>query len=83
MKVFDAENAKKFCLDLSGTGRSVGPHSFADSRSAFDPETPAPKHLNSAILHKKQAQTKKEALEGLEIKSDGCLVCTDQEALDR
>jgi hypothetical protein len=29
------------------------------------------------------ATTKQEALEGLEIKADGCLVCTDQEALDR
>ena len=83
IKVFDKEAAVRFTLNTEGTGRHVGPHSFADSKSKYDEKCPPPKPLSKAILLKKLPDTKTEALVGLEIKEDGVLICTDQEALDK
>ena len=55
----------------------VGVNSFADRRSAHDPECPAPKYLTEKLILAPLPDEKEEILKGLVINESGALVCTD------
>ena len=78
---FDLESAIPFSLPTPKV--SCGPNSFADPRDPIQAECPAPAHFSTKQLLQPLPSEKREILRGLEIQKDGCLVCTDQEALEK
>ena len=61
----------------------MGNNSFADAYSPPDDECPPPKELSVALLLKPLPTKREDVLTGLEMHEDGCLVCTDEEMLNK
>ena len=79
VKVFDQESARQFSIQ----GVSTAPNSFADPTMPFDETCPPPKYLSDELITVPLSTLKEEYLRGLLVNSEGCLVCTDQEALNK
>lgn len=80
VKVYDAESARQFSLQ----GCECGPNSFADPRvPSTEEHCPAPKYLSNEVVLTPLPTRKNDYLSGLQLNNEGCLVCTDQEALDK
>lgn len=80
VKVYDAESARQFSL----LDCECGPNSFADPNvPSTDGDCPAPKYFSDEIVLQPLPVLKQDYLQGLEVNKEGCLVCTDQEALDK
>lgn len=58
-------------------------NSFADPNLQHDEFCPPPKYLSNQVLLKSLPVRKQEILAGLIVNDEGCLVCTDQEALEK
>ena len=76
------ETAKQYTAILTNN-REVGPNSFADAFSPPDENCPPPKDIPVAMLLKPLPVKREEVLAGLEVNQDGCLVCTDEEMLNK
>lgn len=78
-KNFDMNAARAFTLQ----GVRLGAFSFSDAALMTEGESPPPKYLSDEVLRQPLPTNKTELLAGLIINEEGCLVCTDQEALDK
>lgn len=78
-KVYDEASARQF----TQPNVRVPTHSFADPNLNHDEPCPPPKYLSNQVLLKPLPVTKQDLLAGLVVNDEGCLVCTDQEALDK
>lgn len=78
-KVYDEETARRF------TDPSVQTpiNSFHDKKLPHDATCPPPKYFGNELLLKPLPTSKGDFLRGLIVNEEGCLVCTDQEALDK
>ena len=79
VKVYDEETARQF----TQPGVRTPVNSFHDRTLPDDPECPPPKYLSKEVILRPLETAKDDLLAGLIINSEGCLVCTDQEALDK
>jgi len=68
---------------FTAQGIQSPPNSFADLTLPYDETCPPPKYLSNDVLLQPLPTEKNVYLLGLEVNSEGCLVCTDQEALDK
>lgn len=79
---FNLETAKPFTAILTGN-RVVNPNSFLDDRSEPDELNPPPRDFADNILLRPEPNNREDVLRGLEVHPDGCLVCTDEEMLNK
>ena len=78
-KVFDEASAQQF----SQQGCIVAVNSFADPRLQHEEQPAPPKYLSNQVLLAPLPSLREEILAGLIVNEEGCLVCTDVEALEK
>ena len=76
------ETAKQYTATLTNN-REVSNNSFADAFSPPDANCPPPKDIPVSMLLKPLPTKREDVLAGLEVNNEGCLVCTDEEMLNK
>ena len=76
------ETAKQYTAILTNN-REVATNSFVDAFSPPDENCPPPKDIPVSMLLKPLPTKREDVLVGLEVNNEGCLVCTDEEMLNK
>lgn len=79
LKVFDSGDASQ----MTQPGVVVPLNSFSDPKVVADETVPPPRYLSQEYILRPLPVNKAEYLQGLEVDEQGCLVCTDEEALNK